>query len=431
MVRRAFRGAFSDEEVEDIYAGAWVGTLRSLADRHDALSDDEIRSYVLTAVANQASKELRRRKRKPTAPLELVGGVPDAAETPEERVAAGERDRITRDLLTSLPPRRRAVMLLRYGWGLEPKQVCGLIGGLSPRAYRKEVTRGVDELTDKLRRLERGQWCSDREPLLKTYAAGLADDDQRRQAQAHLAHCRDCSEFVARLSGHLHDLGTAVVVPTAIDGIDGHVSLVDRAADAADRARDGAAGLLSRESSTSTGEIGSQVAATGSARGAGAAGAGVLAKLAGVGTAGKVVAACLGGSAAMTACVAAGINPLDLSSGAERPPKVSVESRSRERVESVPAPTSSLPSQLGHDEVEPSVSAAAPESQPAPQGGDGDAATATAPVDPVAPSTPPVEREFGVAEAAAPATPAPSTAGSAPGDGGSGGDSAVQEEFGL
>ena len=33
MVRRAFRGAFSAEEVEDIYASAWTGTLRALAGR--------------------------------------------------------------------------------------------------------------------------------------------------------------------------------------------------------------------------------------------------------------------------------------------------------------------------------------------------------------------------------------------------------------
>ena len=77
MVRRAFRGAFSPDELDDIYASAWVGTLRALADRHAKLADDEIRSYVLTAVANQAGKELRRRKRKPTAPLELVGAVAD------------------------------------------------------------------------------------------------------------------------------------------------------------------------------------------------------------------------------------------------------------------------------------------------------------------------------------------------------------------
>ena len=217
MVRRAFRGAFSPDELDDIYAGAWVGTLRALAERQAGLGDDEIRSYVLTAVANQAGKEIRRRKRKPTAPLELVGTVADDRSSPEELAASAEQSRVTRDLLSSLPARRRAVMLLRYGWGLEPSQVCGLIKGLSPRAYRKEITRGVDELTERMRAVERGSWCADREPVLKAFAAGLADDEQERQARAHLAHCRHCAEFVGRLTGHLHDLGGAVASVGAID----------------------------------------------------------------------------------------------------------------------------------------------------------------------------------------------------------------------
>src|ERR1044072_2299778 len=104
MVVRAFRGALCADELDDIYASAWVGTLRALAGRQSQLADDEIRSYVLTAVANQAGKELRRRRRKPPAPLELVGGVPDQSDGPEEQAASRERSRIARDVRTSTPP---------------------------------------------------------------------------------------------------------------------------------------------------------------------------------------------------------------------------------------------------------------------------------------------------------------------------------------
>ena len=96
------------------------------------LSDEEVRKYVLTAVANHASKELRRRSRRPTAPLEAVHAVADDRRLPDERAAKLEDSRITRDLLASLPPRRRAVMLLRYGWGLEPTP--GLRAGQGPLA---------------------------------------------------------------------------------------------------------------------------------------------------------------------------------------------------------------------------------------------------------------------------------------------------------
>lgn len=427
MVRRAFRGAFCSDELDDIYANAWVGTLRALAGRHGELADDEIRSYVLTAVANQASKELRRRRRKPTAPLELVGSVPDLADTPEERAASREQSLLTRDLLASMPPRRRAVMLLRYGWGLEPAQVCGLVAGLSPRAYRKEVTRGVDELTEKMRAVERGTWCADREPLLKALAAGLAGDDEARQARAHLSHCRSCSDFVARLSGHLHDIGGGAAAVSAIDGLDGHIAITDRLMDLGDRT----IGLVARGHDAGVDGTVSPAAAAGS-RGAGAAGAGVLAKLAGVGAAGKVALACVGGGVAATACIAAGVGPFEGGTGdtpshesAAGPPAAADTGTPSTPGEIEPvapqignqfAPTPAAPADnesAGEDRE-----AGGPAPQPAP---------APAPEAPaVAPIAPPATQEFS-AEAAA---VAPTTSGSGSSGSASTEASAVHQEFG-
>lgn len=405
MVRRAFRGAFSDHEIDDIYANAWAGTLRALTVRHAELADDEIRSYVLTAVANQASRELRRRRRKPTAPLELVAeAVPDHAEAPDERAESAEQSQIARDLLTSLPARRRAVMLLRYGWGLEPKQVCGLIQGLSPRAYRKEITRGVDQLTERMRAMDAGEWCSEREPILKSYAAGLAEDDEARQAKAHLAHCRQCAEFVARLRGHLHDLGSSMVLAGAVDGIDGKLSIVDRMADLGDRARETASGLVGRGG---VDELGPSIVTAGGAKGAGAAGAGVLAKLAGLGTAGKLAVACLGGGAAATACVVAGVGPL----GSTTKPQRSFERQAQtERDRSPTVQTEAtgvpqtLPPQVGSEQ--------APAPNPAPETVQQPERTETSvPVEPVvAESAPPVQQEFTPDAAAVPVTGPPASA---------------------
>jgi RNA polymerase sigma factor (sigma-70 family) len=143
MVRRAFGRAFGDDEIEDLYGNAWLGTLRALERRRDELGDDELRRYVLTAVANQASKELRRRGRRPTAPLDIARGVPDGGALPEERATDHEESQVARDVLGTLPPRRRAVLLFRYGWGLAPNEVCGLIQGLSHRAYRKDRCRSL------------------------------------------------------------------------------------------------------------------------------------------------------------------------------------------------------------------------------------------------------------------------------------------------
>jgi RNA polymerase sigma factor (sigma-70 family) len=420
MVRRAFRGAFSDHEIEDIYSGAWVGTLRTLKRRQSQLSDDEIRKYVLTAVANQASKELRRRRRKPTAPLELVGGVADTQSSPEERATDAERSRVTRDLLASLPPRRRAVMLLRYGWGLEPKQVCDLVKGLSPRAYRKEITRGIDDLTECMRKLERGDWCSDREAVLKAYASGLADAEQRRQAKAHMSHCNECSDFVARLTGHLHDLGSAVALPAAIDGLDGNVSLADRLVDLGDRARDAGPALVFRGGSDAAQESVGAMVGAGGTRGAGAAMAGAVAKLAGLGTAGKVAVACLTGSVAATACIGAGVVP-----GVQVPD--GGDAAGSQKAPSVAPSPEPRPSDRPLPDPEPSVPPAAPADSPPSEPSAPAESSRTEPVEPVAPDAPPVAQEFGVAAAAAPVS-----GGSSTSSGGSTGSGAtpVQQEFG-
>ena len=413
LIRRAYGAAFADDVIDDIYSSAWLGTLRALERRHTELDDDEIRSYLLTAVANHASKELRRRRRKPVAPIEAAGAVADGAATPEDAAASREASQVTRDVLASLPPRRRAVMLLRYGWGLEPREVCGMVKGLSPRAYRKEITRGVDELTAKIKLVEEGRWCEEREPLLKSYAAGLATEDQALQAEHHLAHCRHCHDFVAKLSGHLHDVGAGLVVPGALEALDAHATLFERIGGAAERVRETLTGAASRSDPSDA------VATVTAARGAGAAGAGIAAKLAGLGTAGKVALACLGGGAAATACVAAGIGPIALGGSDGSPPARALEPAGESRpVDPAPdlsPPVSTAPSP-GAGRAIPAMTPVAIENEQA----------VPRSVPPVAPEAPPVQQEFGVESTA---TPAPSAPAGSSGSGDST-EAAVQQEFG-
>jgi RNA polymerase sigma factor (sigma-70 family) len=353
------------------------------------LDDEEIRRYVFTAVAHHASKEARRRRRRPTAALENPDLVIGPESSPEEHVTQREHSRITRDLLSSLPPRRRAVLMLRYGLGLDPAQICATVKGLSPRAYRKEITRGIEELTTKLRVLERGEWCADREPVLKAYAAGLADAEQRQQARQHLSHCRHCTEFVGRLSGHLHDLGSGLAVPGALDAVDGgRLTLPDRIGDFAGKAREAVESAFHRGDGAVASESTGTLTAAGGARGAGTAGAGLAAKLVGLGAGGKAALACLSGGVAVTACVAAGVGPVSLPASTpdrvERPHATA----SAERGRIVSGPADMLPSQLGNEEP--------PASEPAP---------APPPTPPPAPPPPPAEPEPPATETTVPAVP--------------------------
>jgi RNA polymerase sigma factor (sigma-70 family) len=431
MVRRAFGRAFADDDLEDLYASAWLGTLRALERRQSGLSDEEIRKYVLTAVAHHASKELRRRGRRPTAPLEAVGEVADVGPAPHERATSAEEQRLARDLLASLPPRRRAVMLLRYGCGLEPRQVCAMVDGLSARAYRKEITRGVDELTEKLRLVEQGEWCADREPLLKTYAAGLATEDERRQATHHLSRCRPCSELVGRLTGHLHDLGGALALPAALEGVGHGGSIHERFADVVDRVREAVQGPLS----ASNAEDVTAATASGGLRGGGAAGAGIAAKLAGFGAAGKVAIACLAGGAVATTCAATGLLPTlpaaDLPATkqvAAAKPRATVSARVAASTQTAPRGAEALAATQADVAPDSTGSTSPPRNvATADQPASATVAPAATTTTPLAPRTPPVQQQFGV-PSAAPSSP-PSSGGSSGGSSTSGGTPA-QQEFG-
>jgi RNA polymerase sigma factor (sigma-70 family) len=406
MVARAYGGALSTEEVEDVYANAWASALAALCGRQRRMDDDELRSYLLTAVANHASKEMRRRSRRPTSELREAHAqtVCDSHQpSPEERAVGAELGSVTRDVLASLPPRRRAVILLRYGWGLEPGEICALVSNLSPRAYRKEITRGIGEMIERLRQVESGEWCRSREPIIRDYVAGVGAAESERQALQHIDHCRRCSELVARLQGHLHELGGAIAW-TSVAGTLGErkLAISERLLGVFERGRDAAQGAADRGEGMS--EAALALGFGGGARGAGAAGAGVLAKLAGLGAAGKGAVACLGAGVAATACVAAGVVLPVIGTGGERPEPAAPRPPATvvERTAPLPAPSG---------DVALVIRSAVPRaSGPATGAGDG-----TAVKDPV---SDPAERPRTAPEGAPAASPAPT----APAD---------QQEFGL
>jgi RNA polymerase sigma factor (sigma-70 family) len=432
MVARAYGRALADEEIEDVYSAAWAATLAALRDRGQHMEEGELRAYILTAVASHASKEMRRRSRKPSQPLEAdreQSAADDHALSPEELAIGSEARGVARDLLSSLPERRRAVMLLRYGWGLSPNEVCALVPGLSPRAYRKEIGRGVEELIEGLRKVETGAWCADREHLVRDLVAGTADEAARRQAMEHLRHCRACSSLAAQLTQELHAVGAAI----ALSGVAGSIGasgfgLLRGLGEVAGTARSAIANAVEKAQST----IGA-MAASGGTKGAGAGGAGAAAKLAGTGTAVKAVVACAGVGAAATACVAAGIVPGVGLPGIDTPDqRRTATARKEHRQAESPKPRAAIASlfevsqavrsddQAPPHQADPTPSASQP---PAPQ-------PAPVPVEQPPPAPSPVEEFDPVASTAS--TSSPSATGGSESSAGTGpsATAAAQDEFG-
>ena len=446
MIRRAFGQAFTDDEIDDFYSGAWLGTMRALERRHEELSDLELRRYVLSAVANQASRELRRRGRRPTSPIEAASLVPDSADPPEQLATRAENDRLTRDVLASLPQRRRAVMMFRYGLELAPEEICEAVDGLSPRAYRKEVNRGVKEVADKLAMVEAGEWCGQREPLLRAFASGTADDEERRQAERHLAHCRPCAAYVGELGGRLHELGSSLALGTTLGAAAaGSPGIAERLGASAERARELILGLVGRGGDVAE-PVATSVAGSGAAGGAGAVGvAGAMAKLGAIGAAGKTLAACLAVGAAATTCVATGVLPAP---GEERRPAESAGNAEAERSEGEdkvidePEPEPAPPPGAYESATTPDPSAPSTQSGPgSPQDGSGEAGGQGHGEDErdaqSAPEPSPEVQEFApVGEPVAPAppppapAPPPATGGSEGGGSSGGGGGSTGTDFG-
>jgi len=246
------------------------------------------------------------------------------APSPEERATEREEVSIARDLISSLPPRRRAVMLLRYGWGLSPAQICGRIGGLSARAYRREVSRGVEQLAQRMRSFERGEWCHERAELLHAYVAGVASEDESLQVRHHLGHCRSCARHVGKMRTSLGTLGVAVPAPVGLGLLFGNPQagwlsklaevpeeLVAAAVSAWHSAQEFASRIrFGGDAAGKVAELSGQAASGSSAA---AAGGGLAGAMAGAGAT-KLVAACIVGAGA---CAAIGIGAGDVVGGGE------------------------------------------------------------------------------------------------------------------
>ncbi len=320
MVARAFGSILSEADVDDIYASAWASVLKALRHRGPEMDDAELRTYLLTAVATSARKELRRRGRRRADSLgdgadQWISSSHDPS--PEELAIGAEEKAIARDVLMSMPKRRRAVLLLRYGGGLSPSEVCSRVDGLSARAYRKEVSKGIDAMIDGLEKVSTGQWCERQRQVLRDLASGIGDDSRRREAEMHVAHCRSCARARVELNTQLNELGSALALLGGAGAIGVPLSVGGKLTAAGDAFRESVASAVERVHEQMLG-----LAIAGGTRGAGTMGTGVVAKLVSAGAATKLAVACAGAGAAATACLASGLIPAVMPGSEPSRPKV-------------------------------------------------------------------------------------------------------------
>jgi RNA polymerase sigma-70 factor (sigma-E family) len=135
LVRRAFLLTGDRGEAEDLAQDALAALL--VAWRRGALLDPE--RYVARTLTNRAVSRWRRRSSKDL----ITDIIPDREDT--SRAGTGDdRDLLRRSLL-QLPPRQRAVLVLRYFEDLPDAEIADQMG-ISTATVRSQAARAMDSL---------------------------------------------------------------------------------------------------------------------------------------------------------------------------------------------------------------------------------------------------------------------------------------------
>ncbi len=127
-------------EAEDLLQGAYERAYRHWS-RICRRADPE--RYVRQILVNASVDRWRRLRRRPEAPLAVTGADPAAADT---AAAVADRDLLLRGL-AALPPRQRAVLVLRYYEDLTEAQTATMLG-CSVGTVKSQAARGLERLRE-------------------------------------------------------------------------------------------------------------------------------------------------------------------------------------------------------------------------------------------------------------------------------------------
>ncbi len=159
-----------DEDAADVTQVAFLSAYRSL----DAFRGGSFKSWVMRMVTNACYDELRRRKRRPTIPLEPMNDedeevesptwLEDTSHSPEEELERGELDRAIQSCLAGLSEDFRAVVVMVDIEGLDYQEVADAIGKplgtvksrlARARLKLRDCLRSFEELLPSGERLDR------------------------------------------------------------------------------------------------------------------------------------------------------------------------------------------------------------------------------------------------------------------------------------
>jgi RNA polymerase sigma factor (sigma-70 family) len=260
-----------------------------------------------------------------------VAQIPSTGEGPDERAERSETVARSREALRSLKPAElRALSLLAEGYSYTE---IGELTGFSQTKINRVLAEGRNRFRSMLSSSEDGSRCRELSPLLSAFCDGETNSRDSEIVRVHLRACAHCR---ATMRTYRAAPKIAVALAPALPASRSFL----------ERAHDLFAGIGSRLAGAGGADTASQIAVTGSSRGAGMAG---LAKL---------LALCAGAGSA--ACVATGVVPVPLVDHG-RPPSPPVERAAQkperetagEAVDYKPAPQPAPPPESRPDRTAP------------------------------------------------------------------------------
>lgn len=161
VYNQAFRMMGEQATAEDAAQDAFITAFRKLS----TYRGGSFKAWLLRIVTNNCYDELRRRKRRPTVPLEPVdreneeiespGWLTDPGESPEEAAERAELSRTLQNCLENLPPNFRTIVILVDIQGMDYAEASQVIkkplGTVKSRLARarmrmRDCLRGLWEL---------------------------------------------------------------------------------------------------------------------------------------------------------------------------------------------------------------------------------------------------------------------------------------------
>ena len=150
-VFRTVRGMLRcDADAEDVTQDAMLTVLTSLH-KYTPRPDARFAAWVTTIAVNTARRRFRRRRPELTATGELPD-TPDDGADPAEALDRARRRRALLSALADLSERERAIVSLRYGAGLNAREI-GIALGIEPATIRKMLERARARLGDRIEAL--------------------------------------------------------------------------------------------------------------------------------------------------------------------------------------------------------------------------------------------------------------------------------------